>query len=117
MIFSDEYEPLMHTLDFLSFKKLVYHLSLSAVLCIPNFLHNTSSRTSWSTVSKAADRSTMSIAVICLFSMAHRVSLTNFKKFVSQIWNFLYADWYSGRRLCVLQCLVSWFRVHFSIIF
>ena len=53
------------TLDFLGFKKLVYHLN--AVLFIPNHLCNTSSRTSWSTVSKVADRSIMSIAVIAYF--------------------------------------------------
>ena len=86
-IFSDEYEPLMHTLDFLGFRMLVHHLS--AVLFIPNFLCNTSSRTPWSTVSKAADRSIMSIAIICLFSMAHRVSLTNFRRLASQLWYFL----------------------------
>ena len=87
MIHSDKYEPLMHTLDFLGFRKLLYHLS--AVFMIPNFLHNTLGRRSWSTVSKAAERSIMSTAVICLFSMAHRVSLTNFRSFSSQLWNFL----------------------------
>ena len=86
MIHSDEYEPLMHTLDFLSFRKL-YHLS--AVFMIPNFLCNTLSRRSWLTVSKAANRSIMSMGVICLFSMARRVSLTNFRRLVSQLWNFL----------------------------
>ena len=74
---------------------------------IPNFLCNTLSRRSWLTVLKAADRSIMSTAVICLFSIAHRVLLTNFRRLISQLCNFLYADWFSGRRLCVSQCLVS----------
>ena len=44
MISSDEYEPLMHTLDFLGVRKLLDHLS--AVFVITNFLCNTSSRRS-----------------------------------------------------------------------
>ena len=50
MIHSDEYEPLMHTLNFLGFRKLLYHLS--AVFVMPDFLCNTLSRRSWLTVSK-----------------------------------------------------------------
>ena len=87
MIHSDQYKPLMHTLDFLGFRKLLY--PFRAVFMIPNFLCNTSSRGSWLTVSKAANRSIMSTAAICLLSMVHRVLLTNFRRLVSQLWNFL----------------------------
>ena len=83
MIHSDEYEPLMHTLNFLGFRKLLYHWS--AVFVMLNFLCNSLCRRLCLTVPKAADRSIMSIlstAVICLFSMAHRMWLTNFRRLV-----------------------------------
>ena len=87
MIHSDMYEPLMHTVTFHGFRKLFYHSS--AVFVMPNFLCNMSSRRSWSTVSKAANRYIISTAVICCFSMPHRVSLTNFRRLISQLYNFL----------------------------
>ena len=81
MIHSDKYEPLIHTLNFPGFRKL-YHLS--TVFVVPVFLCNTSSKRSWLTVSKVADRSIISIAVI-FCSMAHRVSLTHFRRLASQL--------------------------------
>ena len=83
MIHSDEHEPLIHTLNFLVFGKLLYYFS--TVFVIPNFLCNTLSRRSWSTVLKAADRSIITTAIICCFSMAHRMSLTNLRRLVSQL--------------------------------
>ena len=114
MICSDEYEPLIHTLNFHGYRQLLYHLS--TVFVMPKSLCNTLSKSSWSTVSKAADRSIISAAIICCFSMAHKISLTNFRRLVSQLYNFLYADWYFGGRLYMWQCVVSWYRIHFSII-
>ena len=75
----------MYTVNFLGFRML-YHWS--AVFVMPNFLCNASSMWSWLTASKAANRSIMSTAVICLFSMPHSMLLTNFRRLVLQLWNF-----------------------------
>ena len=96
MVCSSEYVLFIDILNFPGLMYCSYHLS--AFSFISNLLLRASRSRLWSTVLKAAKRLSIVTGVTSCLSMAHSRSLTNFIRLVSQLWNFLYADWYSGSR-------------------
>ena len=86
----------------------------SATPSILNLLFSTSVKIWWSAVSKAALILMATIAVILWFSIFHRQSFTILIRAVSQLKFFLYAIWYLGIRLCLLQCWSNWLSTQCS---
>ena len=75
------------------------------------------SRISWSTVSKAADRSSNTRKTCFFLSTAIMISLCTLKSAVSVLWPLLYADCILSSRLFFSKCFSSWAATIFLITF
>jgi len=84
---------------------------------IPNADCRRSSRIWWSTVSKAADRSSNANSVTCPRSQARSRSETIFRTAVSVECCCRYADWWLGRRECLWRNATSWRQTSLSTVF
>ena len=64
-------------------------MSARGEVCSPKGLDNLDNKMEWSTVSKAADRSSKSRITVLLLSIAVRISLWTLTRAVSVLWNAL----------------------------